>query len=135
MCIDGNSAPLSVRYLNSQLSALWENANQCMKEASNTSTDVKSSQYEKSKYTRALAQFHYFGRKASKIVTSSADFAFYATFAKPQLKFICNHDAVLFLEIDEGHANLDYNKVIGSNGSVRIDAYVHLVKFIFLDVD
>lgn len=122
MCHDGNSAPLSVRYLNSQLSALWANADQCVKEATNTATDVKSSQYDRSKYTRALAQFHYFGRKAPKVVQSSADFAFYATFAKPEIKFVCNHDAVLFLKINEGHANLEYNKVTGSNGSVRVDA-------------
>lgn len=124
MCHDGNSAPLSVRYLNSQLSALWENALECVKSTKENSWDVRSEKYEKSKYTRALAQFHYYGRKAPKPQgsPSSVDFFFYATFGRPEIRFVCNHDAVLFVKIEKGHVNLEYNKVITGNGGVRADA-------------
>ncbi|PSS11038.1 hypothetical protein PHLCEN_2v3334 [Hermanssonia centrifuga] len=110
MCHDGNSASLSVRYLNAQLSALWENATECVKESGSNVLDVKSQEYEKSKYTRALAQFHYLGKKAPKTISSTEDLLFYATFDKPQLKFVCNHEAVLSLTIKSGHLNLDYQK-------------------------
>lgn len=35
---------------------------------------------------------------------------FVATFAQPQLSFVCNHEAILYLTIKEGHYNLDYKK-------------------------
>ncbi|KAK7694300.1 hypothetical protein QCA50_001482 [Cerrena zonata] len=110
MCLEGNNAPLSIRYLNAQLSSLWENARHCAKDSGADARDIKSHEYEKSKYTRALAQYQFFGRKAPKAIRSTDDFLFYAMFGKPELKFICNHEAVLFLTVQEGHANLDYNK-------------------------
>lgn len=66
MCIDGNSAPLSVRYLNSQLTALWQNARDCVNWASHhggesDSVNLSSEDYVRHKYQRALAQFHYMG--------------------------------------------------------------------------
>ena len=109
MCLEGNSAPLSIRYLNAQLSSLWENARHCVKHSGVELHDVKSHEYEKSKYTRALAQYQFFGKKIPKVVRSTKDFLFYASFGKPELKFICNHEAVLFLTVQEGHVNLDYN--------------------------
>ena len=126
MCHDGNSAGLSIRYLNSQLSALWENAVECAKSVQNSSWDVRSEKYEQSKYTRALAQFHFYGKRAPKIVGSPSptDFHFYATFGKPDIRFICNHDALLTFTIESGHANLDTAKVLTGNGGVRADAYV-----------
>ena len=111
MCLEGNSAPLSIRYLNAQLSSLWENARHCAQQSDKTrAIDIASPEYEKSKYTRALAQYHFFGKKIPKGVRSTKDFLFYALFAKPELKFICNHEAVLILTVQEGHVNLDYNK-------------------------
>ncbi|CAL1696314.1 unnamed protein product [Somion occarium] len=118
MCLEGNSAPLSIRYLNAQLTSLWENAVQCSKDSSTNAYDVKSQAYEKSKYTRALGQFQYFGNKAPKVVRSTEDLLFYATFGKPEVKFICNHEAVLFLTIKEGHANLDFGKATLPGGKV-----------------
>lgn len=109
MCHDGNSASLSVRYLNSQLTSLWENAVECTEEGGHTH-DFASAHYEKSKYTRALAQYHFFGNRALKMVDSTDDLLFFATFAKPELKFICNHEAVLCVTVENGHLNLQYGK-------------------------
>ena len=124
MCHDCNSASLSVRYINAQLTALWENAVECINSTKNNASDVRSTQYEKSKYTRALAQYHYFGKRAPKAQSLTVDdFHFYATFGKPSLKFICNHDAVISFTIEKGHANLDYKPVTGSNrGGVRAES-------------
>lgn len=110
MCLEGNSASLSIRYLNAQLGSLWENAHQCAHDSGVDPNDVKSQDYDKSKYTRALAQYHFFGRKAPKTVRTTDDLLFYAQFGRPELKFICNHEAVFFLTVTEGHVNLDYNK-------------------------
>ena len=123
MCHDGNSASLSVRYINAQLTALWENAVECMNSTKNNTWDVRSIEYDKSKYTRALAQYHYFGKKAPKAQNLSVnDFHFYATFGKPEIRFICNHDALLTLTIDAGHANLDTTRVLTGSGGIRADA-------------
>lgn len=35
---------------------------------------------------------------------------FYASFGKPSLEFICNHDAVIRLKLNEGHYNADFNR-------------------------
>ena len=109
MCIDGNSAPLSEYYIKSQFAALWQNASNCAK----SMTGHTWADYEKSKYTRALAQFHYYGRKAPKpqAKVSNDDFRFSATFGTPDIKFVCNHDAILFLRIDAG-AHVDLSKII-----------------------
>jgi hypothetical protein len=71
MCIDGNSAPLSARYLNSQLTALWLNARDCVNWAAhqngnNDSVNLSSEDYVRHKYQRALAQFHYMGAMQSR---------------------------------------------------------------------
>jgi hypothetical protein len=93
MCIDGNSAPLSVRYLNSQLSALWQNAKQCVKYAQHHngeahSVNLSSEDYVKHKYQRALAQFHYAGSQQSRSQVKYEDLFFSAAFGEPRLEFI-----------------------------------------------
>ena len=35
---------------------------------------------------------------------------FYASFGRPSIDFICNHDLVLRLYLSEGHYNTDYQK-------------------------
>ena len=55
MCRDGNSATLCARYLNGQLLTLWENAVECLEHGG--LADFKSEDYEKSAFTRALAQY------------------------------------------------------------------------------
>ena len=109
MCLNGNSAPLSTRYLNSQLTTLWQNAIQCVDEKSHT-LDVYSDEYEKTKHARALAEYHYFSLKSSASAQSTADFFFYSRFGQPELKFICNHEAVLTLTINKANLNLDLGR-------------------------
>ena len=38
------------------------------------------------------------------------DMMFHGRFAKPSLDFLCKHDALLHLEIEQGHFNLDYDE-------------------------
>ena len=122
MCIDGNSATLSVRYLNAQLRALWDNAVECSTHA--TYTEFRSIEYDKSKFTRALREFHLLGRKTPKSITrDSVDELFFsATFAQPDLKFICNHEALLCVKIEKGHLNLVHKDALKPN--FRADRYV-----------
>ncbi|KAJ7263473.1 hypothetical protein C8J57DRAFT_1629561 [Mycena rebaudengoi] len=106
MCNDGNSAPQSIRYLNAQLAALWENADDCAKQAGNN-PNFKSEHWEKGKYTRALAQYHYLGKKSTSKITGVKDLLFSASFGKPTLEVICNHEVVLHLTIKDGHLNTE----------------------------
>ena len=110
MCHDGNSAPLSARYLNSQLTTLWQNAVQCVQESGDNGLDVVSHEYDKNKFTHALAQYQYFGSKAPTTVRSTGDFFFYAKFGQPDLQFLCNHEAVLTLSVNKANLNLDFGK-------------------------
>ena len=106
----GNSAPLSARYLNSQLTTLWQNALQCATEDPGSALDVSSREYENTKYTRALAQFQYFGPKAPSTVRTTEDLFFYANFGQPDLKFLCNHEAILSLTVEKANLNIDYGR-------------------------
>ena len=110
MCQDGNSASLSVRYLESQLDALYQNASECVNSVKDSSPNTEVEKYEKGKYTRALRQFHFFGKKAPQDAKTSSDYHFYALFGRPSLKFICNHDVILHLKLKSGHYNTDYTK-------------------------
>ncbi|KAJ6541182.1 hypothetical protein DFH09DRAFT_1174690 [Mycena vulgaris] len=106
MCNDGNSAPQSIRYLNAQLAALWENADDCAKQAGEN-PNFKSEAWEMGKYTRALAQYHYLGKKSASKITGVKDLLFSASFGKPTLEVICNHEVVLHLTVKDGHVNTE----------------------------
>ena len=97
MCVDGNSAPLSVRYVSSQLEALYENAKECAPHAEHY--DYKSAEYESSRYIRALREFHYLTRRATTGLRND-DLFFSAKFAAPELKFLCNHSVFLRLNVE-----------------------------------
>ncbi|EKM52094.1 uncharacterized protein PHACADRAFT_262561 [Phanerochaete carnosa HHB-10118-sp] len=105
MCIDGNSGPLSIRYVTAQLEALWHNANDCAPHAAHY--DYKSNEYEGSRYIRALREFHFLTRRATTGLRED-DLFFSAKFAMPELKFLCNHTVFLRLNIESGHLNLSY---------------------------
>lgn len=122
MCREGNSASQSARYLNGQLSTLWENALECIEES--PGIDFQCEDYEKTACNRALGQFHFFGKKLARSVASTDDCLFACAFAKPELKFICNHEAVLHLNLQTGQLNLDYGKA--SAGEYQLDPYVLL---------
>ncbi|KAJ7738254.1 hypothetical protein DFH07DRAFT_1064579 [Mycena maculata] len=118
MCNDGNSAPQSIRYLNAQLAALWENADDCAKQAGKN-PNFKSELWEKGKYTRALAQYHYLGKKSASKITDVKDLPFSASFGKPTLEIICNHEVVLHLIVTAGHVNTEFTNA--TKPGYRID--------------
>ncbi|KAJ6457917.1 hypothetical protein C8R45DRAFT_560881 [Mycena sanguinolenta] len=117
MCFDDNSAPLSVRYLNAQLSAMWRNAVECAgyKGTKTTTIDLRSSEYQKHKYTRSLAEFHFVGLAPTRGSIAVENLFFHGVFGQPRLEFICNHEAVLYLTLLEGQ----FNKVYPTKTAVR----------------
>ncbi len=60
-------------------------------------------------YSFALAEYYY-GKHRHGNQADAADMMFHARFGKPTLKFLCNHDAMLELVLEEGHYNIDYLK-------------------------
>lgn len=85
MCTPEKKVRLWSHYLNSQLGILWENATTC-----------GDTGREECNYYRALAYFDYVHDPAN----NSPKVSF--KFKKPQLLFLCNHYAVLFLTVEEG---------------------------------
>ncbi|KAG8774937.1 hypothetical protein FRC15_000899 [Serendipita sp. 397] len=119
MCHDGNSAGASQRYLNAQITALYQTAYECVQSCSGE-LDFKSASYDRSKYTRSLAQYHFVGPKPRKVF-STAELFFSAQFDQPRLTFICNHEAIFYLHVREGHYNLDYQKA--NVAGYRVEAH------------
>ncbi|KAJ7258353.1 hypothetical protein B0H12DRAFT_1280739 [Mycena haematopus] len=116
MCFDDNVAPLSVRYLNAQLSAMWQNAVDCVShEGKKTTVDVRSPDYQNHKYTRSLAEFHFAGNAPSRGSIAVENLFFNGIFGKPRLEFICNHEAALYLTLKKGH----FNKVYPTKAAVK----------------
>ncbi|OCH90224.1 hypothetical protein OBBRIDRAFT_731201 [Obba rivulosa] len=105
MCVGENNAPQAAHYINSQLSALYENAISCIKEHYNSQRHG-----EQYRYSYALAQFDY-GKFRGKFIEHD-EMMFHAKFDKPQLDFICNHDVILRLKITEGHYYEDHSKLV-----------------------
>ncbi|KAI0676217.1 hypothetical protein C8Q78DRAFT_995876 [Trametes maxima] len=87
MCIGENLAPFAAYYLNAQLSALYENSLKCVAEH-------PDAQSEGNHRFSALARF------VTSAVSGQTYSVFIANFGKPELQFICNHNAVLKLKIE-----------------------------------
>ncbi|KAJ7337546.1 hypothetical protein DFH08DRAFT_1014736 [Mycena albidolilacea] len=131
MCLGDNSATLSVRYLNAQLSAMWENAVECVgHEGQKTTVDLRSPDYNNHKYARSLAQFHFAGTTLPKGSVPKQNLLFNGTFGEPRLEFICNHEAALYLKLQNGHfdkvyptkANtINYKPQAGASDNVRFE--------------
>ncbi|KAI9058443.1 hypothetical protein FKP32DRAFT_1582073 [Trametes sanguinea] len=88
MCSDENGAPHATRYVNAQLAVLHENAKKCLQEHPQAVT-------EENKHFYALAGF-------AVQKPNATSHLFEARFKAPQLKFICDHDAVLTLTFEKG---------------------------------
>ncbi|KAF9010257.1 hypothetical protein BDQ17DRAFT_1421498 [Cyathus striatus] len=95
MCLGENSAHHAVHYLNAQLGSLWENSTECSNKAGKGLKPL-----ERVRYDFALAEYHIGSKQRSKY-TMKDDMMFSATFSKPRLEFVCNHEAVLYLKIKE----------------------------------
>ncbi|KAF7343262.1 hypothetical protein MVEN_01758100 [Mycena venus] len=117
MCPGDNSATLSARYLNAQLSAMWQNAVECVgHEGKKTTVDLRSTEYDKHKYTRSLAQFHFAGTRSPRGSILKEKLFFDGTFGEPRLEFICNHEVALYLKLKKGHFNKVYPTKATVNG-------------------
>ncbi|KAI5120814.1 hypothetical protein M0805_003211 [Coniferiporia weirii] len=104
MCL-GNRAESSAQYINTQLGALYENAIQC---TAKHGTGLKPTM-SAVEYSTCLYEFYGPGRHG-RHQPSRYDLTFFATFGRPRLEFVCNHEVVLFLDIQKGHFNLDHAK-------------------------
>jgi hypothetical protein len=104
MC-HGNRAPQAIRYLNQQLFSHWDNAKRCVETHACTSKPLSATV----EYGMCLREYFH-GFPSNKRHASKEDHAFYAKFGAPELRFICNHDAVLIFTIEEGHFNLNPNR-------------------------
>lgn len=102
MCYGENNAVHTVSYLNSQLHALWEISSQCLE-----SHDTHLKPDSNHRYSYALAEY-YFGKHRPAAQACVADMWFHATFKSPALRFLCDHEALVTLSIEEGHFNVDY---------------------------
>ncbi|KAH9934103.1 hypothetical protein B0H21DRAFT_834949 [Amylocystis lapponica] len=102
MCVGENCAPQSAHYINAQLTALYQNALDCLENHENA--DRPQKQYQ---YANALAQF---SLPVSDVGGQAKANLFRASFDKPQLEFVCNHDVILHLRIHEGKYYLDYTQ-------------------------
>ncbi|KAH9933125.1 uncharacterized protein BXZ73DRAFT_101094 [Epithele typhae] len=88
MCSDENGAHHTLYYLNAQLEALYNSAKHCLAEHGGSRRLENQPNYALAKYSAAS-------------LDGTFDVAFHATFGKPVLEFICSHDAVLHLTLDE----------------------------------
>ncbi|KAI0700946.1 hypothetical protein BC835DRAFT_322712 [Cytidiella melzeri] len=106
MCYGENSAEHAVDYFNSQLHTLWSAAKKCFEK-----NDTKKWKPEtpEQRYTFALYTYHA-GQRRTGAQDSLQNYMFHAIFAKPSIHFICNHEAVLTLQIEEGHYKPDVSR-------------------------
>ena len=87
MC-HGNLAEASAHYLNAQLTALWDNAKKCNNQQG---PGIKPKE-DIVKHAIALREFH------------GPNSTFHAVFQEaPRLEFVCDHELVLYIKIENGH--------------------------------
>ncbi|PCH38342.1 hypothetical protein WOLCODRAFT_149281 [Wolfiporia cocos MD-104 SS10] len=95
--------------MNAQLAALHDNAIACVRDHDTTHKPA-----EDTKYSHALAQYSY-----TEPYSKGQYGTFHATFDKPHIMFICNHDAILHLKIRTCQYHLDYTKPATSSYLAR----------------
>ena len=96
-----NLASTSAYYINRQLETLWQIATDCVlsHRPGLSPTDTEN------EYSTLLAQICV--GELNRLPYSKENISFFATFGTPQLKFLCNHEAVLELHIQSGHYRED----------------------------
>ena len=112
MCFSRNSASLSALYVSEELKLLWRCAMKCVDATRGHGLDILSQDYEQSKATQALAQYHHLGNLDAKTIRSTDDFLFFAKFGAPSLQFVCNHVAIFTLLIEEASMRVDTGKAV-----------------------
>ncbi|KZT32899.1 hypothetical protein SISSUDRAFT_469671 [Sistotremastrum suecicum HHB10207 ss-3] len=101
MCLD-NRASGAVHYINKQYEAQWQNASDCVVKHHQV---LKPTQYLIETGT-CLAEFYY--GKHQPRNPHKDDLAFFASFAAPTVRFICNHELILHINLKDGHFNHNY---------------------------
>ncbi|KAI0367407.1 hypothetical protein BV20DRAFT_1089883 [Pilatotrama ljubarskyi] len=87
MCLDENLAPFGAQYINAQLESLYKNAKRCTEQH----PGAHSSENRRFSILATYVVEEALGPSYS---------AFEAVFGRPELKFICNHNAELVLKIE-----------------------------------
>ncbi|KAF8884778.1 hypothetical protein BD779DRAFT_1535264 [Infundibulicybe gibba] len=114
MCLGQKSPDLAVNYLNAQLESLHQSSVACLERFGNLGLG------ERARHSGfALAEFYVGAKRRSNL----KDMMFNAIFDKPTLEFICNHEAILYLRIKEGHFNKETAKADSSatNRNFKLD--------------
>lgn len=132
MCYNDNSAEHAIDYFNSQYETLWIAAKKCYEKYEEK--DRKPEGFEQRTYyaimfvPRLMSSVivvgyqlslykYYHGQQRPQ--GSLNDLSFYATFDKPSLDFVCNHEALLTLSIVKGHYHAEINKGLFTNAGKR----------------
>ncbi|KAF5375463.1 hypothetical protein D9757_009960 [Collybiopsis confluens] len=91
MC-HGNLAQASANFINAQLSALWENSKACKDKESGTEdfADVV--------FKRGVALREFYGPQDEESNLPS----FHVIFQAPSVEFLCSHELILYLKIEQG---------------------------------
>lgn len=106
MCVGENCAKQASSYVKAQLSTLYKNAVDCLKEHKplETATGISSSELIMSigyhwltfvlviGFSHALRKFDYYNKEGVLLLQTM--------FSEPRLDFICNHDVILRLHIE-----------------------------------
>jgi hypothetical protein len=87
MCIDGNNAGHAAVFVNAQLEALYKVADDCVRHYAEDGIDRS----KQSGYDFALREYYHYQSKTSPPIKFE--------FGKPEVEFVCNHDAILHLTI------------------------------------
>ncbi|KAF9822043.1 hypothetical protein IEO21_00037 [Rhodonia placenta] len=95
MCVGENCAPQATRYIQAQLLALYENAQDCIE--LHQDANVQELDY---RLSHSLVEYQQSRPLARQDTTSRA--VFEATFDPPEIWFICDHDACFRVKISEG---------------------------------
>ncbi|GBE84880.1 hypothetical protein SCP_0700600 [Sparassis crispa] len=123
MCIGENCAPQAAHYMNAQLAALHANAISCMRDHENA--QKRDDIY---RYSHALAHFSH-SKYDIADHDDQDDAVFDADFGTPQIKFICNHDALLYLKIDRADYVVDHSAGMPSSSVCNLEV-VFRVSFV-----
>ncbi|EKM54028.1 uncharacterized protein PHACADRAFT_257609 [Phanerochaete carnosa HHB-10118-sp] len=113
MCHGENNAPHATSYLNAQLQALWKISSECVE---HHGTYLKPDLNYR--YSFALAEYYY-GKHRSGAQAAVDDMWFHAKFQAPTLDFLCNHEALVQINIDEGHFNSEHARASDTTAADR----------------
>lgn len=107
MCINGDNAEHATEFVNAQLRSLYNISGACIEHYD--AQDVDRSQ--QSGYDFALREYYYKSKTSSTIKPE---------FDLPEVDFVCNHDAILYLKIQNVtvHSTYEASEITLANGGL-----------------